>query len=148
LPDKLSPSWRGVWGEVNLARVRKKTRWLRLPFDRIRAGAQPPGQSLVECFFKLVEMMLPSFLQNIWDSKMRVFFTFVLNIPVMVKIEDIKKKINLLPAEDFRKLRDWVIEKDWQDWNRELKKDSDAGKLDFLCEEAGEEYPHKNMLDT
>jgi len=66
----------------------------------------------------------------------------------MIKIEEIKKKIKMLSAEDFRKLREWVIEKDWQDWDRELKKDSDAGKLDFLVEEAGEEYPHKNRLNT
>ena len=50
----------------------------------------------------------------------------------MAKVDEIKKAIEILPEEEFIKLRKWIAEKDWQKWDREIIKDSNAGKLDFL----------------
>jgi len=38
--------------------------------------------------------------------------------------------------DDFKRLRDWIIEKEWGYWDQKIKKDSETGKLDFLIEEA------------
>ncbi len=54
----------------------------------------------------------------------------------MIKIEEIQKEINSLSMEDFKKLRDWILEKESGYWDREIKNDSETGKLDFLIEEA------------
>jgi len=56
----------------------------------------------------------------------------------MIKIEEIKKKINSLSMKDFNKLKDWIIEKDWHYWEKEIQNDSENGKLDFIIEEAQE----------
>jgi hypothetical protein len=56
----------------------------------------------------------------------------------MIKIEEIQKEINSLPKKDFNKLRDWILEKEWGYWDQEIQKDSEAGSLDFLIEEAKE----------
>lgn len=37
------------------------------------------------------------------------------------------------------RLHDWFSERDWEEWDREIERDSAAGKLDFLVEEAVDE---------
>ncbi len=54
----------------------------------------------------------------------------------MIKIEEIKKEINSLSLDDFRRLKDWIIEKEWNNWDKEIIRDSESGELDFLIEEA------------
>ena len=44
-----------------------------------------------------------------------------------------------LPETDYRELRQWFSELDWNKWDREIEADSKAGKLDFLISEAFEE---------
>lgn len=62
-----------------------------------------------------------------------------------MRVEEIKAAIEKLPGADFVEIRNWVAEKDWQMWNRELEADSKAGKLDFLLKEAFDEK-HKGGL--
>jgi hypothetical protein len=57
----------------------------------------------------------------------------------MAKIEELKKEVESLPADDYRQFRRWFLEKDWSDWDDQLETDVAAGKLDFLYEEALEE---------
>jgi hypothetical protein len=59
-----------------------------------------------------------------------------LKIGKMIKIEEIKKEINSLSLDDFRRLKDWIIEKEWNNWDKEIIRDSESGELDFLIEEA------------
>lgn len=33
-------------------------------------------------------------------------------------------------------MREWIAEKDWQDWDKQIEKDVASGKLDFLRDEA------------
>ena len=54
----------------------------------------------------------------------------------MVQVDQIKADIEALPAEEFNRLREWLLEKDWQRWDEQLEKDVAAGKLEFLREEA------------
>ena len=53
----------------------------------------------------------------------------------MTQIESIQAEIESLSREDFVRLRDWIAERDWQIWDRQIERDSAAGKLDFLREE-------------
>jgi hypothetical protein len=54
----------------------------------------------------------------------------------MTQIETIQAEIESLSREDFARLREWIAERDWQNWDRQIERDSAAGKLDFLREEA------------
>jgi len=54
----------------------------------------------------------------------------------MTKVEEIKAAIEALPKEEYVRLRKWFTERDWHEWDRQIKADSVAGKLDFLIEEA------------
>ena len=54
----------------------------------------------------------------------------------MSKVEQLKSEIEALPKQEFAELVQWLSEKDWQSWDREIEADSDAGKLDFLVREA------------
>ena len=53
----------------------------------------------------------------------------------MTQIEAIQAEIESLSSEDFARLREWIAEQDWQNWDRQIERDSAAGKLDFLREE-------------
>jgi hypothetical protein len=53
----------------------------------------------------------------------------------MTQIEAIQAEIESLSSEDFARLREWIVQRDWQDWDRQIERDSAAGKLDFLREE-------------
>lgn len=65
----------------------------------------------------------------------------------MSKLEQIKKAIQSLPEEEFVLLRKWFPERDWEKWDKELKEDSRAGKLDFLIKEALEEKKEGKLRD-
>ena len=57
----------------------------------------------------------------------------------MKSIEEAIEFIESLPKEDFYKLRDWILERDWEQWDREIEEDSKSGKLDFLIKQALDE---------
>jgi hypothetical protein len=45
----------------------------------------------------------------------------------------------MLPAEENRRFREWFLERDWSQWDKQIQADSESGKLDFLVKEAMEE---------
>ncbi len=53
----------------------------------------------------------------------------------MTQIEAIQAEIESLSREEFARLREWIAERDWQNWDQQIERDSTAGKLDFLHEE-------------
>jgi len=57
----------------------------------------------------------------------------------MSKIDELKAEIERLPSMEFAELFRWLSEKDWERWDQEIEADSQAGRLDFLVREAGEE---------
>jgi len=65
----------------------------------------------------------------------------------MTKVEEIKAAIESLPEEEFIRLRQWFSEKDWQEWDKQIARDSGSGKLDFLIKEAMEEKDEGKLKD-
>ncbi len=54
----------------------------------------------------------------------------------MITVEKIQTEIESLSRPDYKRLLNWIHEKDWEEWDQELEEDIVAGKLDFLLEEA------------
>lgn len=54
----------------------------------------------------------------------------------MTTVQEIEHAIEQLPSDQFSQVHDWIVEKDWQAWDAQIERDSAAGKLDFLVEEA------------
>lgn len=57
----------------------------------------------------------------------------------MTRLEQLEQTIAALPVDEYRQLRNWIIERDWEAWDRQIEADSASGKLDFLLKEADEE---------
>lgn len=65
----------------------------------------------------------------------------------MFSVEEIKAIIEKLPEKDFIMLRKWILEKDWERWDKEIEEHSRKGLLDFLVEEALEEKRAGKLKD-
>ena len=46
---------------------------------------------------------------------------------------EIQQAIMSLPKSDYARLRSWLFEYDWQEWDREFEEDVKAGRLDALA---------------
>ena len=56
-----------------------------------------------------------------------------------VSVDEIKAAIEALPEDEYIGLRRWFAEMDWENWDREIEEDSEAGRLDFLIREVRDE---------
>ncbi len=54
----------------------------------------------------------------------------------MTTVQEIEQAIEQLPGDQFSELHDWIVEKDWEKWDKQIDRDSAAGKCDFLVDEA------------
>lgn len=54
----------------------------------------------------------------------------------MTTVQEIERAIEQLPSDQFSMIHDWIVEKDWEAWDEQIERDSAAGKLDFLVDEA------------
>jgi hypothetical protein len=54
----------------------------------------------------------------------------------MTKVEVLEEQIKTLSPEEFAELRNWLLDLDRESWDRQIERDSAAGKLDHLFEEA------------
>lgn len=54
----------------------------------------------------------------------------------MTRLEQIEQEITKLSPEEFAQLRDWVLEQDWEEWDRQIERDAATGKLDRLMKQA------------
>ena len=54
----------------------------------------------------------------------------------MTTLLEIERAIEQLPSDQFSKIHDWIVEKDWRAWDAQIERDSADGKLDFLVDEA------------
>ena len=57
----------------------------------------------------------------------------------MSKADELKADIEKLPGEQVAELLRWLADKEWENWDRQIETDSQAGKLDFLVREAHRE---------
>jgi hypothetical protein len=58
----------------------------------------------------------------------------------MSTIEQIEAAILTLPPEQFQRLRQWILEVDYQRWDEQLEQDIADCKLEALAEEAIAEF--------
>jgi hypothetical protein len=56
-----------------------------------------------------------------------------------VSVDEIKAAIEALPEDECIRLWRWFAEMDWENWDKEIEEDSEAGRLDFLVREARNE---------
>ena len=54
----------------------------------------------------------------------------------MKTVAEIQQAILELPESDYAQLSRWFHELDWEQWDAEIEQDANAGKLDFLAEQA------------
>ncbi len=59
---------------------------------------------------------------------------------LMTKIEAIEKEIEQLSEEDLSLFRRWFAEFDFALWDRQIERDSRAGKLDALIDQARRDH--------
>jgi hypothetical protein len=57
----------------------------------------------------------------------------------MDRVEEIEAAIDGLPPEEYRRIVQWLQVREEQRWDEQMDRDSSAGKLDFLFEEAESE---------
>lgn len=65
----------------------------------------------------------------------------------MVTLEKIKGNIERLSKKEFKELKEWIIKKDWENWDKEIKEHSEKGMLDFLIDEAIEEKKQNRLTE-
>ena len=65
----------------------------------------------------------------------------------MDRVEQIEEAISSLPAEEYRRLSQWLREFEQQRWDAQMDQDSATGKLDFLFEEAQTESAQGLLRD-
>ena len=54
----------------------------------------------------------------------------------MTNIAKIQEEILALSKTDYQQLKQWLNELEWDEWDRQIEADSNAGRLDFLIDEA------------
>jgi hypothetical protein len=54
----------------------------------------------------------------------------------MSKVEELEQQIEQLSPSEFAELRTWLLDRDWEEWDRQIERDSASGKLDRLFEDA------------
>jgi hypothetical protein len=59
----------------------------------------------------------------------------------------IKSAVVSLPVDEYRQFRDWFLERDWAQWDKQIQADSESGKLDFLVKEAMDEKSRGKLRD-
>ena len=65
----------------------------------------------------------------------------------MTSVAEIQQAITSLPKPEYEQLRSWFDEYDWDEWDREIETDVEAGKLDFLAERVAEAKRQGNLKD-
>jgi hypothetical protein len=54
----------------------------------------------------------------------------------MTKVQAIEEQIRTLSRGELAELRDWLLEHDWTEWDRQIERDSADGKLKNLFAKA------------
>ena len=65
----------------------------------------------------------------------------------MTTIPEIQQAIMNLSEADYTKLCRWVLDHDWERWEREFDEDAKAGKLNALAAEALEAKARGELKD-
>jgi hypothetical protein len=68
-------------------------------------------------------------------------------VSIVSSVEEIQSAIVSLAPEEYVRLREWFIERDWEQWDQQIAADAQAGKLDFLIAEAMAEKAQGHLRD-
>jgi hypothetical protein len=58
----------------------------------------------------------------------------------MTAVQSLEEQVKRLSDKELREFREWFFEWDSDDWDRQIERDAQAGKLDALAAEALAEY--------
>ena len=59
-------------------------------------------------------------------------------------VQELEKAIAKLSPDELAELRAWFLEQDQDEWDRQIARDSEAGKLDKLIAQAKRDYAQGN----
>lgn len=65
----------------------------------------------------------------------------------MTTVSELQKAILDLSEAEYAELRGWLLDEDWERWDREFEEDVRAGKLDALAAEALEAKASGELKD-
>ena len=65
----------------------------------------------------------------------------------MTTVAEIQQAITSLPKSEYARLIRWLQDYDWEEWDREIEADVEAGKLDFLAERVAEAKRQGTLKD-
>lgn len=54
----------------------------------------------------------------------------------MTRLESIEEQIQALSPEELAELREWFLEREAEQWDREIERDAASGRLDKLFEKS------------
>ena len=60
-----------------------------------------------------------------------------------LSVEELERAVTRLSSEELKAFSHWFsgyVERDWQEWDRQIEEDYEAGKLDGLIKKAKEDY--------
>jgi hypothetical protein len=57
----------------------------------------------------------------------------------MSRVEEIEAAIESLSPEEFRRVTQWLYDREQLQWDEQMDEDSATGRLDFLFDEASKE---------
>jgi len=52
------------------------------------------------------------------------------------RVQAIEEQIKTLSPGELAELREWIVEHEWAEWDRQIERDSTAGKLEKLFAKA------------
>ena len=58
----------------------------------------------------------------------------------MTRVKALEQEISKLSPSELAELRDWLLEQDWDTWDRQIEKDAESGKLDKLFKKSLADY--------
>lgn len=58
----------------------------------------------------------------------------------MSTVTEIEQAIRRLTPDEFKAIRDWILERDADEWDRQIEADSKAGKLNDMIDAAEREH--------
>ncbi len=65
----------------------------------------------------------------------------------MPALHEIEKQVKSLPQDEYENFRKWFCDYDYKIWDKEIKKDSQSGALNFLIKEAMDEKRLETLKD-
>lgn len=65
----------------------------------------------------------------------------------MTNLERIQAEIETLSHKDYLRLKKWLNERDWDEWDQQIEADGNSGKLDFLVNEVLSEKAKGNLTE-